>query len=135
MAAVPHKVAIVVDPDFGDRLFALAGRMHVWVCDTPGNRAAAALIWGDDPNYDLESGVTTFKFAPNASRPEVAAAVLGDVDLHHGEFSHDPPWSVIEVIGCSPTESLVAAFAAFGAKLSSTGIDTCEARRPVGDEA
>jgi hypothetical protein len=133
--AVPHRVAIVVDPEFADRLAALSSRLHVWVCDTPANRAAAQSIWGDDPIYDLESGVTTFEFAPDASRPEVVEAVLGDVDLHHGEFSHDPPWSVIEVVGCSSTDSLSAAFAAFGAKLSPTGGDTCEARRKVGNEA
>jgi hypothetical protein len=135
MATVPHKVAIVIEPDFGDRLVPLSRRLHVWVCDTPAKRAAAHTIWGDDPIYDLESGVTIFEFAPDASRPEVIAAVLDDVDLHHGEFSHDPPWSVIEVIGCSPTESLSAAFAAFGAQLSAVGLDACVARRPISGDA
>ena len=131
MTTVPHRVAIVVDADFGDRLVALSRRLHVWVCDTPVNRDAANSIWGDDPNYDLDSGVTTFKFAPDASRAEVVEAVLIDVDLHHGEFSHDRPWSVIEVIGCLPTDSLAAAFAVFGAKLNPLGPDTFEAMRKV----
>lgn len=135
MMPAAHKVAIVVEPDFGDRLAELSRRLHVWVCDTPANRAAARSIWGDDPIYDLESGVTTFEFAPEASRPEVVAAILGDIDLHHGEFSHDPPWSVIEIIGCSSTDSLAAAFAAFGAQLIATGADTCEAIRTGGGES
>lgn len=129
MDSAPHKVAIVVDREFSNQLSGLASTMHVWVCDTPSNRAAAGAIWDDDPNYDLESGVTTFDFSTEASATENVNAVLGEVDLHHGEYSHDPPWSVIQVFGCMPNENLTAAFALFGAKIFLTGPDTFEARR------
>jgi hypothetical protein len=135
MATEFHRVAIVVDPNFGDRLIALSRRLHVWVCDTPANRAVASSIWGNDPTYDLESGITTFHFAADSSAAEIVDAVLGDVDLHHGANSHDPPWSVIKVIGCSPTEALTAAFSSFGAEIVSTAPDVFEARRIVGTEA
>lgn len=135
MTADPHEVAIVVVRDFGDRLIALSRRLHTWICDTPANRAVATTIWDNVPSHNFESGVTTFKFAAEASAPELVDAIMVEVDLHHGEYSHDPPWSVIEVIGCPPTESLAAAFAAFGADLVSTGVDMFEARRQVSKES
>src|SRR6185503_8038256 len=36
----PTQVAIVVEPNFGERLFELAGRMPVWVAQTEGNAVA-----------------------------------------------------------------------------------------------
>ena len=31
---------------------------------------------------------------------------MADVDLHHGRFSHDPPYSVVEVFGVKATPPL-----------------------------
>ena len=44
-------------------------------------------------------GVTTFKFNAADTPEQICLAVLDDVDLHHGESSHYPPWSVLEVVG------------------------------------
>ena len=129
MNSDPHEVAIVVDRDFSSRLSELAGTMHVWVCDTPSNRAVSEAIWDDNPIYDLESGVTTFNFPAEVSAAENVLAVLGEVDTHHGQYSHDPPWSVIRVVGCIPNKDLIAAFTSFDAKIFLTGPDAFEARR------
>ncbi|MGH8570695.1 MAG: hypothetical protein ACREXU_22495 [Gammaproteobacteria bacterium] len=58
--------------------------------------------------------MTTFKFNANESPERVCLAVLGDVDVHHGEYSHDPPWSVLEVFGASSTAELEAALRGYG---------------------
>jgi hypothetical protein len=135
MISGPYTVTIVVDREFGDLLAELSRDMHVWVCDTPSNRAAAERIWGDHPRYDLESGVTTFTFRDEALAAEMVVAVLGDVDLHHGEYSHEPPWSVIKVVGCASDSDLVAAFASYGAALVTTDPAAFEARREFRAEA
>ncbi|HKY29322.1 MAG TPA: hypothetical protein VJM12_15385 [Pyrinomonadaceae bacterium] len=38
-------VAIVVDPDFGERLLSLANEMPVWIADTSTNRIIAESLW------------------------------------------------------------------------------------------
>lgn len=109
-----HRVAIVVDPAFGDQLDALAARMHVWVADTAVNRPAAERVWAAGTPPDLGSGVTTFKVDSTRSPEEWCASIVGTVEEHHGGFSHDPPVTELEVYGTPPTVSLQAAFATYG---------------------
>lgn len=111
----PHGVAVVVDPAYGDKLLDLAARLHVWIIDTPVNKAAAQVLWGQDGRvHSLDNGVTTFS-AFRVDRPEeTVASILETIDLHHGEYSHSPPWSVLEVYGASPSPFLAAALADYG---------------------
>jgi hypothetical protein len=111
----PHEVAVVVDPAYGDKLLELAARLHVWIIDTPANKAAAQVLWSQDGHvHSLDNGVTTFS-AFRVDRPdEIVASMLETIDLHHGEYSHSPPWSVLEVYGASPSPSLAAALADYG---------------------
>jgi len=99
----PYIVAVVLDPNFGDRLGDLSAGMPVWIVDTPVNRAAAEAIWASRPALTQFDGVTTFRI-DRGSAPEVwLAGVLPDVDLHHGEYSHVPPYAGIEVFGAGVT--------------------------------
>jgi hypothetical protein len=41
MAAVPYKVYVVVDREFGEKLSDLERGMPVWIVDTPTNRPVA----------------------------------------------------------------------------------------------
>ena len=109
-----HEVALVVDPAFGDKLVDLADRLHVWVIDTPANRTAAELARKGSREHSLERGITTFR--ADAARPpeEIVVASFSDIELHHGEYSHDPPWSVLEVYGTAVTEAISAALEKFG---------------------
>jgi hypothetical protein len=104
----------VLEPDFGDRLSELAARMPVWIVDTPLNRAAAQKEWAQRPRLSHTEGITTFKVDPAASAEAWLSGVLSDVDLHHGEYSHDPAYSAIEVFGATPTPQLREAFAGYG---------------------
>ena len=110
-----HGVAIVVDEDFGDRLGALASRLHVWLIDTPVNRAAASALWQSGAQgQSLETGVTTFRAEHLSAPDQIVASMLGTVDDHHGPYSHEPPWSCLEVYGAEPTPILSAALLEFG---------------------
>jgi hypothetical protein len=113
--AMAYSVAIVVERDFGDELVELAKRLHVWVCYTPANQRQVERVGGALPaNPSVEHGVTTFDFSEADSPEEVLMGVLGAVDLHHGEYSHSPPWSTLEVYGASPTTAVRAVLGEFG---------------------
>jgi hypothetical protein len=107
-------VAVVVDPHFGERLTELAQRMHVWVVDTPANRPVAERIWSTVSEPSAERGVTVFHSTPDQSTDAWAAHVLATVVLHHGEYSHDPAVSIIEIHGAPITHRMRAALRTIG---------------------
>jgi hypothetical protein len=123
-------VAIVVDPDFGDRLEELAARMPVWVAQTEGNSVAIERLFG---RIRREGGasLTSFVVDPEASREAWCASVLETVDEHHGPLSQDPPYQGIEVIGIPLSAALRASceeLAFHGFRDTACGFT---ARRPV----
>lgn len=115
MTRAEYRVAIVVEPDFSE-LAALAGRLHVWACASTANRQAAESMKEAHPTHSLESGVTTFKFNANDSPEQTLLKIVEVVDLHHGEYSHDPRWNVLEVFGATPTEEVVALLRTYGVR-------------------
>ena len=106
MKIKPHKIAIVVNKDFGEKLIELSKRLHVWICDSENNLPFVKQVWSQDKKYSIESGVTKFDVSDNDSAEDIFVNILDDVDLHHGEFSHEPPWSIIEVYGVSVTQRI-----------------------------
>ena len=107
-------MGIVVDPDFAERVHFLAHEMPVWIVDTAVNWAAAESHWRQEPDKKSTNGITTFKVDPMASPEDWCAGVLDTVIEHHGEYSHDPPVSSLEVIGAQPAASLIAILAERG---------------------
>jgi hypothetical protein len=110
----PYSVAIVLNQDFGSRLKELAGRMHVWACGTEKHRRLAQECWESNPVQSLERGITTFDFVESASAEEIFLRVLPMFDLHHGEHSHDPPWTQLLVYGVSSTPAVREALRHYG---------------------
>src|SRR6185312_2885327 len=89
-----NKVTLVLVPDFGDRLASFAAISHVWVIDTPANHTAASEYWAQNPKSGVERGITTFKYSEGESRWESCLNMLATIDLHHDEYSSNPPYSV-----------------------------------------
>ncbi len=114
MSERTNKVILVLEPTYGGKLLPLAVLGHVWVIDTPANRVAASEYWGQNPRHKVGSGITTFKSSENASRLEACLGILGMIDLHHGEYSSNSPFSVLEVVGLRLTDEAKSAVAAFG---------------------
>ena len=123
-----NKVALVLDPDYGDKLTSLADVSHVWVIDTPSNRAVASEYWAQNPTYQAELGITTFN-SENKSRLESCLNILEAVDTHHGPHSSDPPYSVIEVIGLPLTDDAKAAIEGLGFETFETTVEGFRATR------
>jgi hypothetical protein len=99
MTAVPYKVYVVVDREFGDRLAGLERGVPVWIVDTPTNKPVAQRLWKERPDDDHLTGITTFDDLKSSSPEDMLIAELYMIDLHHGSQSADPPYIDIEVIG------------------------------------
>jgi hypothetical protein len=54
----------------------------------------------------LEPCVTTFKCSDNETDRDRFLNIIETIDLHHGEYSSESPWSVFEVVGLSLTEEV-----------------------------
>lgn len=111
----PYTVGVVVDPEFGERLEALAARMHVWVVDSSANRAVAKRIWASGTTA-LRAGVTIFAKGAATDDEALLLSVLESVDLHHGVHSHHPPYSTLEVVGVNASPVLWEGLAELGFK-------------------
>ncbi|HYF13518.1 MAG TPA: hypothetical protein VD971_00450 [Phycisphaerales bacterium] len=125
----PHEVAIVVDPDFGEALRPLSRRMHVWTIQSPTNQPVIDLIWQEPGEYSLECGVTSF---PREDEPlrELFADVVADVELHHGVWAHDPPWTVLHSYGIGVTDHVRETLAEYGVDQIEERPDHFVATRP-----
>ena len=104
------RVAVVVVPDFGDQLIALAAEGPVWVADTPANRAVAERV----REGTRESAVAVFRVDPAETPDEWAAGVLSAVVAHHEARSHVVPVDTLELHGVVMTDALRAALARYG---------------------
>jgi hypothetical protein len=111
-----YTVAIVVDVVFAD-ISAVADRLPTWIVETPHNRSVAEQYWREHPALSNAEGVTTFKVDSTKSPEDWCADILSDIDLHHGFYSHDPPYFAVEVFGVPLSERLRSAFGEFGSTL------------------
>jgi len=110
--ARPYKVIVVVDPDFGERLADLPRGVPVWVVDTATNHPVAQRLRKERPATSHLDGITTFR---GGSTP--AASLIDElsmIDLHHGPYSADPPYSELQIHGAAATAAIRAALAEIG---------------------
>ena len=105
MKRCSSTVAIVVDPEFGDRLDSVVNRQCAWIAESAANRVAVERL----RRGKLAYVVTIFFFDPTASRAEVLARILPAVDEHHGTLSCNPPYKRVSVYGVQPTAIVQAA--------------------------
>ena len=113
MDKAPYSVTVILDRAYGERLLVLPVGTAVWIVDTPPNRAAVQRLWAERTPERL-GGVTTFKSREEASAEEMLLGKLDTIDLHHGPYSAQPPYTILEVIGAAITEPIKAAMSAFG---------------------
>ena len=110
----PYRVFVVVDREYGQRLTGLAETGPVWIVDTPANRVIAQQIWAADPNRSHLEGVTAFKFLDGKSSEDILINELEQIDLHHGTYSANPPYTVLEIIGLGISDKVKDELAHFG---------------------
>jgi hypothetical protein len=99
MPAVPYKVYVVVDREFGEKLSELEKGVPVWIVDTPTNNAVVQRFWNERRDEDHLTGITTFNDLASLSPEDMLLDHLDTIELHHGPHSADPPYTAIEVLG------------------------------------
>jgi hypothetical protein len=129
-----YGVFVVLDPNYGEHISALIDLGPVWIIDTPPNRAAAQKFWSANPNRDLLDGVTTFKIQSDSSPEDILINELGTIDLHHGIYAADPPFSELEAIGVGLSDKLRSTFSDFGFNQFEVTAEGFRASRPVPDK-
>jgi hypothetical protein len=112
--AKAYRVFVVLDTEYGERLEELNSAGPVWIVDIPKNREAAHKIWDVDPNRSHLHGITTFKINGDSSREENLLNELDTIDLHHGIYSADPAYTVLEIVGVRMNERIKTELAKFG---------------------
>lgn len=100
----PHRVALVLDRCFGNRLVDLAKRLHVWVVFSDVNKKAYDLFWSvwadeDKGGDELESGMSVFRMSIAENICEELLDLIPMIFDHHSPWDHDPPMTELEVYG------------------------------------
>lgn len=109
-----YRVFVVLDREYGEQLQELASKGAGWIMDTPANREAAQNWWAEHRNQSHLVGVTTFRFRRDASLEDALIGEMDTIDLHHGTYSADPPYTELEAVGIVITERLRAELTSYG---------------------
>lgn len=129
--AEQYRVFVVVDREYGERLAQLALKCSVWVVDTPANSDVAGFLWSATPSHSHLDGVTTFKTKDDSSPEDILIGELDTIDLHHGVYSANPPYTNLEMIGIEITERIKMEFSRFGFDNFEPMLEGFRASRPL----
>jgi hypothetical protein len=129
--AEPYRVFVVVDREYGERLAEIAQKGPVWVVDTPANSAVAQRLWSSTLSHSHLNGVTTFKTRGDSSPEDTLIRELETIDLHHGVYSANPPYTILEVIGTEITERVKTELSEFGFDHFEPTLEGFRAIRPL----
>jgi hypothetical protein len=127
MNATPYSVSIVLDHSYGPRLRELLKAGPVWVVDSPANRDCAQQLWSEFPAHDHLDGITVFNSGEGRSTEQILIDHMETIDLHHGIYSANPPYTAVRVVGSTLTPQVKQTLASFGFDsftITSEGFDT-----------
>jgi hypothetical protein len=112
-----HRVRLVLDREFGNRVLALATHMHVWVVDSPTNRVVADAIWSTNSSGAencLNKGVTLFQTQIGRAPDVIVSDIFDTILDHHSEWACGSPMTEIEIYGLPDTEATDTALNTLG---------------------
>ncbi|HWK95751.1 MAG TPA: hypothetical protein VNR39_10040 [Pseudolabrys sp.] len=108
-----RTVFVVLDPDFGDRLPGVPAGTPVWITMSSVNEPVVRALWQTSAATHL-TGITGLAFKAHLS-PEVHLLdELEAIDLHHGPYSTDKPYTKLKVIGAVLTPEIRAVLSTLG---------------------
>lgn len=100
------NVAVVLDPNYGNRLAEMARHLHVWVCASPANKLAVEAVWKESGLYEAGVGATLFGVCENPE--EAFLDNLDTIELHH------PHWESMYIYGLDWTPQVKQVLAEHG---------------------
>lgn len=95
----PYRVHVVLESTYGERLRELAQDEPVWVVESEMNHPVIIALRQERKGRSHLDGITSFEDDASISPQEQFISMLSTIDLHHGDYSHEPPYSVLDVIG------------------------------------
>ena len=114
MKKKPYRVHVVVDPSFGDRLRNMPIGEPVWIVATEINVLAYNAVGKERQPKSYLEGLSSFKADKDGTPEDWLVSEIQTIDLHHGEMSRDPPWSMINVIGVKWSRRIQVELERFG---------------------
>lgn len=106
-------VVLVVDENFGEKLWEVAAGHDVWIVPSDANRAAVVELREGRKEAGNEASATIWSAMIPSSTKEDWIAILDVIDLHHGVYSSDPPIDTLSVYGAVVTAGITAALAEY----------------------
>lgn len=106
---VNRKVALVLDPDFGEQLIPWAEAMPVWVIGSPCNRLTIDRLRLADA-----LSITTFDAKEAESYELTCERIVHSLDQHHDGYAQSPEYNELNVIGVSLGSILLKGFLELG---------------------
>jgi len=110
----PYRVYVVVDPHYGERLRDLPMDEPIWVVDSIKNHPIIQALWSEHNQSNYLEGITSFTVDTNGNPEDWFLTELSNIDLHHGEYSHVPPYTILEVIGIEWSDKIGKALREYG---------------------
>lgn len=107
-------VVLVVDPALGDGLWDIAARHDAWVVPSEINRAAIEEIWAARKEANEGPSLTIWSAPPPTVTERDWLAILDTIELHHGEYSSEPPLDTLSVYDATVTPPITAALREYG---------------------
>jgi hypothetical protein len=92
----------------------LAAKTHVWAPEDAGNKVIAETTKAQPPQHWNDCGVTLYYDDGTETPEEKLLSLLETIDLHHGEYSHDPPWTSLRIYGLDATSKVRKVLAEYG---------------------
>jgi|ERR1051325_6965189 hypothetical protein len=116
MLEQPVTIAIIIDPEYGDRLCEIALTGPVWLTASAINRSAVENYWRTaGPSAHP---VTYWSEPRTGSTEEEWLGIIDDLELHHSKAWSGPGIAAIHVIGVPLTEEARNAFREFGYQIT-----------------
>jgi hypothetical protein len=105
------SLALVVDPEFGERMQSLVEHMPIWALNSTTNRAAAEWLWEKDEN--IRKRITLFDVPDFPLDTQEFVGVMGSIDEERKKH-RQPQVSDLDVIGMELFPDLNGALLEFG---------------------
>jgi len=114
MGAIPYKVYVVVDRNFGAQLNEIERGVPVWIVESQDNKPVVQRLWQERTFESHFEGITIFADSAGLSAEEILLGELDTIDLHHGIHSANPPYTVLEIVGVNLTVSIKTELVSLG---------------------
>ena len=108
-----ERILLIYDQAFGEKLREATPSSPIWIVASPANNPYIAEAWSQG-HADHLVGVTKLNHDPASRAEDHFLDDLSTIDLHHGPYSTDTPYTALEVLGLRMTDQFRQALSQLG---------------------